>query len=346
MRTTRRRTVRKTLLIVAGAILALVVASAIAFFAWYQNGLQPVDRSDDSITEVVVESGMNPSQIGDLLKEKDVIRSATVFNLYTSWNRVGGKLQAGKYELSRSQPLSEIVNAMVTGAVTLHKVTFLPGATLAENRAALIDAGFPPGDVDRALAKTYTGVLFTDKPANTDLEGYLYGDTYFFSASTSVETILEQSFAEYTEVITQNDLIAKFSQQGLSLYEGITLASIVQREVYGQDQAAVAQVFYNRLAIGMMLGSDVTYEYAAKKLGVTATPNLESPYNTRKYAGLPPGPIAVPGKAALLATASPSPNDYLYFLSGDDDVTYFAKTNTQHELNIVNHCQQKCLLIY
>ncbi len=92
----------------------------------------------------------------------------------------------------------------------------------------------------------------------------------------------------------------------------------------------------------MPLGSEVTFEYAAKKLGVAATPTLDSPYNTRIYPGLPPGPIATPGVDAMKAVANPASGDYLYFLSGDDGKTYFAMTDAEHERNITDHCQQKC----
>jgi UPF0755 protein len=96
------------------------------------------------------------------------------------------------------------------------------------------------------------------------------------------------------------------------------------------------------MAIGMTLGSDVTYQYAAKKLGVAPNPGLESPYNTRIHAGLPPGPIASPGKSALLAVANPASNDYLFFLAGDDNVMHYAKTDAEHQRNIVQYCQKKC----
>jgi UPF0755 protein len=95
----------------------------------------------------------------------------------------------------------------------------------------------------------------------------------------------------------------------------------------------------------MTLGSDVTYQYAAKKLGVAPHPGLDSPYNTRIHAGLPPGPIATPGKTALIAVANPSDNDYLFFLSGDDNVMYYAKTDAEHQRNIVLHCQKKCAIL-
>lgn len=93
-----------------------------------------------------------------------------------------------------------------------------------------------------------------------------------------------------------------------------------------------------------MLGSDVTYHYVADKLGVERNYLLDSPYNTRINTGLPPGPIAVPGLSALNAVADPQKTDYLFFLSGYDDVTYFGKTEADHNNNIRNHCQQKCLL--
>ena len=94
-----------------------------------------------------------------------------------------------------------------------------------------------------------------------------------------------------------------------------------------------------------MLGSDVTYQYITDKLGVPRDINYDSPYNTRRFAGLPPGPIASPGKDALIAVGAPATSDYLFFLSGDDNVTYFARTVEEHEANIRNHCQQKCQII-
>ena len=142
----------------------------------------------------------------------------------------------------------------------------------------------------------------------------------------------------------KNNLKEGFKKQGLTLYKGITLASIVQREVLAPDQPQVAQVFYSRLKQGMNLGSDVTYHYAADKQGVARDFNLESPYNTRKYKGLPPGPISAPGLSALRATANPALGDYLFFVSGDDEKTYFARTNAEHDKNVSQYCHTKCML--
>jgi UPF0755 protein len=226
-------------------------------------------------------------------------------------------------------------------------LTFLPGATLADNRQVFLDAGYSATEVDAALAKDYDSPLFQTKPASADLEGYIYGETYSFGTSTSVEAILTSIFDHYYGIVEKNDLIAKYKAQDLTLFEGITLASIVQREASpgGDDMAQISSVFYNRIKEGMPLGSDVTYQYIADKTGVTRDPTLDSPYNTRRYPGLPPGPIAAPGLKALTAVGSPATTGYLYFLSGDDDVTYFATTLAQHEANIRNHCQKKCQII-
>lgn len=328
----------------ASLILLLVVVGAI-LFGWYTLSLEPASRGNESRTRVEIVSGSSPSQIGQLLEEKKLIRSGYAFDIYTRLTGTRNKLQAGTYSLSPSESTKAIVEHIVAGKVDQFSLTFLPGATLAQNRAGLLSAGYGEAEVDAALEKIYDHPLFATKPETADLEGYIYGETYKFDSSASVEDVLKKTFDHYYEVLTKNNLIEGFKSQGLSLYEGITLASIVQREVpSSKDQRQVAQVFLSRIAVGMMLGSDVTYQYAAKKMGVPPSPSLDSPYNTRRYAGLPPGPIATPGLSAMQAVAAPAAGDYIFFLSGDDDVTYFARTDAEHQANIRNHCQKKCLI--
>jgi len=336
---------RKALLWVFGSLLLLLIVLITSVFVWYKAQLAPVSLKDTSRTRVTIASGSSPTQIGQLLETKGLIRNALVFDIYTKLSHTRSQLQAGTYNLSPSESTETIVGHLVSGKVDTFSITFLPGATLAENRAVLIKSGYSDTEVDAALAKTYTSPLFQDKPAGADLEGYIYGETYSFDSDATVEQILKKTFEEFYSVVQKNNLIEAFKKQNLSLYQGITLASIIQREVpHATDQKQVAQIFLKRLAVGMPLGSDVTYQYAAKKLGVTPSPNLDSPYNTRKVAGLPPGPIATPGQTALQAVAGPAPGDYLYFLSGDDDVTYYGVTDAEHEANIRDHCQVKCSL--
>jgi UPF0755 protein len=344
----RRR--KKLIAAIIGAIAALIVIVFASIAIWYTQALRPVSKDTNKYIVVSVEKGQTPGQIAQTLQHDGVIRSATAFEWYTRLHHVGGSLQFGSYRLTPSDTVVAIVKHLTSGDVDTFKITFLPGATVAQNEAVLTDAGYSQTEVDAAFNASYTGDLFQDKPAGTTLEGYMYGDTYFFNAGTSVGDILQTVFDEYTKVVQENNLVALYQSHGLTLYQGITLSSIVEREmgatgnenVPTADQKQVAQVFYLRLADGIPLGSDVTYQYAAKLLGVTPSPSLDSPYNTRIHTGLPPGPIATPSLSALLAVANPADGDYLYFLSGDDGKTYFAHTDAEHEANISAHCQQKC----
>lgn len=333
-----------------GAIILTVAAAA----AWCAMALRPVDSNDMRRERVAIAPGSSLVAIGDTLEQMRLIRSRLAFSLYARFTGAGARLQAGTYSLSRSESAVEILNHFMSGKAGQVSITFLPGATLrrlpgdtssrrTDIESVLLGAGYEQEEIDAAFAKEYDHPLFTDKPAGADLEGYVYGETYTFSGSAGVEQILEQTFDEYYRVIEKNNLIEGFKAQGLNLYQGIILASIIQQEVTSPaDQKQVAQVFLTRLERGDVLGSDVTYQYAAKKAGVPPTPSLDSPYNTRKFAGLPPGPIAAPGETALAAVAAPSPGNYVYFLSGDDDVTYFSRTIEEHEANIRNRCQKKC----
>ncbi len=337
------RKAKKIILWTFATIGVAIILAVVGTFAWYQLSLRPVNQQDQSRNRVQIAEGTSPAGIGQLLEERGLIRSRYVFDIYTRLTGTRNKLQAGTYSLSPSESLQAITEHLVSGKVDTFNLTFLPGATLAENRAGLIKSGYDAAEVDAALGKVYEHPLFASKPAGTDLEGYIYGETYNFDSSATVEQILTKTFDEYYSVITEKGLVEGFSKQGLNLYQGITLASIIQREVPGAtDQKQVAQVFYSRLTTGMVLGSDVTYQYAAKKLGVTPSPDLDSPYNTRKYAGLPPGPISSPGLTALQAVVSPATGNFQFFLSGDDDVTYFAHTFEEHEANIRDHCKVKC----
>ena len=145
--------------------------------------------------------------------------------------------------------------------------------------------------------------------------------------------------------IQANNLEQAYAARGMTLYQGITFASIVQSEVSNKaDMPLVSQVFHKRLDEGIVLGSDVTFIYGARKLGVAPTVNLDSPYNTRVRQGLTPTPVSNPGLDALLAGANPSDTDYLYFVAGDDGKTYFSRTNEEHEALTRQHCMQNCIL--
>lgn len=347
---TGKKSRKKRFTIWLGVLALITLIGVMASYVWYQYQLQPVSSDPASArVRVTIKSGASPDQIATQLQESKLIRNGFAFEIYTRLSGTRGLLQAGTYSLSPHESTQKIVDHLVSGKTDTFSIRFLPGATVADNRKTLIAAGYSEADVDAALTKTYSHEVFASKPAGTSLEGYIYGETYNFSTSATPEDILTRTFDELDAVIKENNLVAEFKKQGLSLYEGITLASIVQRETSSSDpstpsadQKQVAQVFFARLSTGLPLGSDVTAYYGADLLGVPRAVSVDTPYNTRIHTGMPPGPIASPSLGAMLAVAHPASGNYVYFLSGDDDVTYFAHTNEEHEQNIANHCKVKC----
>lgn len=338
----------------AAIIVALIVLVGAGAYGWYQFMLSPIDTDDSTKVTVTIESGMTPDIIAGELTEGGLIRSKAAFLLYTRVTEVQDKLQVGSYQLTKAMALPAIVDILAGGKSDQLTLTFYPGATLHDPTSTPDDkrtdvytmlqrAGFSDSEVTAALAKAYEHPLFVDKPTGTSLEGYVYGETYQFAPGVSAEAILEHTFDVYYRQLEEHSIAAGAKRQGLTLYQAITLASIIEREVHSaEDQRQVAGVFYNRLKRNMPLGSDVTFIYAAEQQNKTPTVDFDSPYNTRIHKGLPPGPIATPGLTALQAVANPAANDYLYFIAGDDGKTYFAHTEEEHQENIEKHCQKLC----
>ena len=285
------RKLKKSILWIVASVVAAIIIAGLGFLIWYKVQLAPLGGDVNKHVVVTIVSGASPSSIGQQLQQGGVIRSNVAFDIYTRLNGKRNILQAGTYRLSPSESVQEIVGHLVKGDVDRFSITFYPGGTLSQHRKVFIAAGYSENEVDVALQASYDSPLFISKPASADLEGYIYGETYQFSAGASVADILQRTFDEYYSALKENGIIDDINAQGLSLYQGITLASIVQKEVLSpasadpsKDQKQVAQVFYSRLNSGMTLGSDVTYQYAADKQGVARDTNLDSPYNTRRYA--------------------------------------------------------------
>lgn len=336
----------KRLFGVAVALFVTALLLVVGVYVWYSQSLNAVQPVSDEKVKITIDPGTGPEGIAALLKTNDLIRSETAFGWYVRIAGQAGALQAGSYRLGKNEDVPTIVKHLTSGTTDTFSITFLPGGTLAEHRQVLLDAGYSETAVDAALSAEYDSPLFAGKPDSADFEGYIYGETYNFSANATPEEILDYIFEYYAGVVEEQNLVELYKQRGFTLYEGITLASIIQREVAtAEDAAQVSQVFQSRLAIDMELGSDVTYQYIADKTGQPRSVDLDSPYNTRRYPGLPPGPIATPGLASLIAVAKPAEGDFLYFLSGDDDKTYFSRTLEGHEKNIRDHCEKKCQII-
>lgn len=349
-------------------LVLLGLAGGGAYYFYLQN-LKPVftdidcddtENSGEGACKPVlfrVDSGATMGDVAVSLKNAGLIRNSIVFQIYYRLNYGDSSLKIGEYEFTKAMSTDEILKHLISGGGgNVFSLTFVPGATISDLRALLLELGYDGPEIDEALSRAYEGDyswIFDGKPEDSSLEGYLYGDTYEFYREDSVQTIIERMLIEMANVIKTNQLQDKFAEQGLNLYQGITLASIVQKEANGaKDQAMVARIFLNRLAQGISLGSDVTTKYALDLVDPNReiyTNNadallIDSPYNTRLYAGLPYGPISNPGINALNAVATPDSEaaNYLFFLTGDDGMMYYSSTEAEHNQNIVDHCQVLC----
>lgn len=331
---------RKWFLRVVLLLLATVLLIVSSAAAWYIKAISP--RTKDDIYSVIsVKSGSGTRAIASELQQKKVIRSADAFALYAKLSGTNN-LQVGEYRLSSKQSVKSIVETIAGGKVTNVNVLISPGLRLDQIVDALIKDGFTEADVNVALVSVRDHSLLKNLPATIRLEGYLFPDTYKIGPSTTAEELIRLMLNNFQEKITPETL-AKLSAQDLTLEQAIILASIVQKEVRDVHvQPTVAQVFIKRYQQGTMLGSDVTYMYIGGLTGKTVDPGLNSPYNTRRFAGLPPTPISNFNISALNAVANPSKTDYLFFVAGDDGQTYFSKTVEEHEALVKKYCTKLC----
>lgn len=339
----KRRSWRSWPVLLIAALLVLGVGYW-GVHSWYTRNLGAVSSSSTETVYFTVVRGSTVHEIGADLKKAGLIRSAPAFETYIRGRGLFDKLQAGTYALSRSMNTPKIVDKLVNGDVSKNLLTIPSGKTLKQLNAVFQQAGYSDQDLAAAfIPGAYAGhPLLARLPAGTSLEGLLYPDSFQRESDTTAQTIVAESLDEMQKKLTP-DIVSGLAAQGLTLYQGITLASIVYAE--SGDSASepiVAQVFLSRLSQGMMLGSDVTAFYAADLAGAGKTLGVDSPYNTRIHTGLPPGPIGNFTDIALKAVAYPSGTDYLYFVAGDNGVIHFSHTETEHEQAVKQYCTKEC----
>ena len=326
-------------------------AATIILEDYIENYEQPDPRPQETINLIekeVERMKLNTKKTRHKIKNATKWTTSIIIIAVITALAVGGALIIKDIRAKQRAEEYARLEALMTADV--FNFTILPGQTIYDIKANLIKEGYSAEEVNEAFSANYDYDFLKNRPAGATLEGYLYGDTYEFYRTATVKEILETYLSAMGKVISENNLESKYSERGLSLYEGITLASVVQKEASAPEQPTVAQVFLSRLADGIPLGSDVTVTYALDTVDPnreTYTDNqsalkIDSCYNTRLYAGLPCGPISNPSLSALLAVAEPSDTTYLYFLTGDDGLMYYSYTEAEHIQNIHSHCQDLC----
>lgn len=329
--------------VIVAVLVVLLTGAAIATRTWYDRNLGPVSSSA-AIIYFTVQSGDSLHDISTGLKNDHLIRSTRAFETYVRGRQLYAKMQAGTYALTPSMSTAQIVNKIVNGDVSTNLMTILPGKTIADIKQAFKKAGY--GDSEIAVAfnpATYPDEpVLANLPSGADLEGFLYPDSFQKAATTPAQTIIRESLEEMQKHLT-TDIISGFSAQGLNVYQGVTLASIIYQESGDPtSDPTIAQVFLTRLKQGMALQSNVTADYASDLAGVARSVAIASPYNTYLHSGLPPGPIGNMTEDALKAAAHPSTTDYLYFIAGDDGTIHFSRTEAEHEQAISKYCHNLC----
>lgn len=342
-RGSKRPTWLKAIGLIVLVLSAIVVLGVVAAYSWYKVQLKPLTAESVQVA-ITIPSGSTASDIAKQLETKRVVRNALAFERYVAQADAREKLQAGAYTLDSAYSVPEIVEILTKGKVQRGLFTIVPGLRLDQLQAKMVASGFDAAAVEAAFeAKQYLNhPALIDKPSEASLEGYLFPDSYERTANSTPTDIVKQALDQMAKALTESRK-ERFKAQGLTTFQALTLASIVVKETSApKDQPTVAGVFYNRLNMNMMLGSDVTYQYIADIKGIERNANIDSPYNTRLYKGLPPGPISNITLSSLDAVASPAQTDYLYFVAGDDGQIYYSRTQAEHERLAREHCIELC----
>jgi UPF0755 protein len=326
----------RALIIIGGTVLALAIAG-LGFVAWVNAMSAPADGIPQDGAVVVVEKGEGVSSLSKSLEERKVIRSAFAFQILAKV--YGDELKAGTYYVEAGSGSADILTMLVQGRQVERKVTIPEGFTIRQVAELLEKKSFCKKADFLAACKDLTLIAKHGITADT-VEGYLYPDTYRFPLEYPARDIAEKMVDTFFEKLAQN-VPESAALSPRALHQAVVLASIVEREYRAKDEAPlIASVFLNRVAKRMPLESCATVVYVITEVKGRKHPNrvfyedleIDNPYNTYLYPGLPPGPIANPGMTAVSAALRPAKTDYLYFVlnAPGDDRHHFSATWREH----------------
>ncbi len=300
---------------------------------------EAVDPSNTEEILVTVRSGATTTSIGKLLLEEELIQSEWAFKLTSKEMDVDGKMKAGDYMLSKSMPLEDIINKLVNGEVYVNTFTFtIPeGFEIRQivdrlESEALIDRETFMNELENGV---FDFSFLEELEERNNFEGYLFPDTYEMKVGSSEHDIINRMLSRFNQVFEEK-YYSKMEELNLTMNELITLASVVEREAQAKEEfPLVSSVFHNRIDQNMLLQSCATVQYVLgeRKARLTyADIEVDSPYNTYVNAGLPPAPIASPGKLAIESALYPEESEFLYFVvkKGGNGTHVFSKTLNEH----------------
>ena len=307
------------------------------FFWWNQNN-KPVS-TDESLQSFIIPKGYSASQIGNKLENQNLIKDSLAFKIYVQATSKSKKIQAGEYLLAPNFSLFKIVNKLTSGPVE-EWVTIPEGL----RREEVVEKYINVLKRDKADAEVFRQDFLA---LTSGKEGFLFPDTYLYPKTVSASIVVNKMLSTFDNKIS-TQMEADISASEYSLEQVITLASIIERETRkDEERPIVAGILFNRLDIGMGLQTDATVQYALAttecRVGTTCNwwpilaredMGINSSYNTYKYAGLPPAPIANPSLSSISAVIYPTDSSYLYYLHDGDGKIHYAKTLEGHNENI------------
>ena len=323
---------------VIGAVLIFVDPSAIEF----EQKLKPQTNDDgtEKRIHVKIREGMSTAEIADVLEDKEVIASSLKFRLMSRLRDYEGQLKPGTYVFTMGMNDEDVFSKLLSGEKYLVKFTIPEGFGVKEiaERLYSLDLADKEDFIKAAEDFAPYSYMHKHKDVRYAAEGFLFPETYSVESDMPIEEILQMMAAEFDKRITP-EMRERAKELGLSIYDLTTLASLVEREVrYSEDRAIVAQVFLKRLKLNMPLQTDATLQYLLDEPKEDVTlkdTEIDSPYNTYKYNGLPPGPIANAGIEAFQAVLHPADTDYLYFVADRQGHNHYSNTYEEH-LVLVN----------
>lgn len=317
----------------------IIILAAVAFFwAWHSLSAlyQPVDANDQSKIDVVVAEQSTAPQIAAILDKSGLIRNQTAFLLYCRHAGLDSQLKAGHYQFSRSQSLPQIAELIAQGHVVGLTFTIPEGYTIKQIGDLLVKKDIcTEEDWQAALWGTYDYEFLRGAPVDTQdpLEGFLFPDTYEIEEGTTAPMIVDQMLKNFGK--HWDKYAGQAQNQGKTVYDTVILASIIEKEaMVDSERELISGVIQNRLRTGMLLQLCPTVLYCIgqpEKVNVSYKDlEVDSPYNTYKYPGLPPGPISCPGDASIAAALNPQASGYYYYVAKGDGTHYFSRTYVEH----------------
>jgi len=319
-------------------VLAVVAAAAVGVTLYRRTGeLYKGYAGSEQFVDIA--PGSTSRAIGDTLVSSGVVRNQATYRAALWRTGAARELKAGTYRFDSPMSPVDVVRKIAKGDIWVKRITFPEGLNVADMAKIFEQQGFGVAKAFVDAASDATPIANVD-PAARDLEGYLFPETYSLPPKAPAARLVHLMVARFEQLFT-SEMQQSAESHGLSTRDAVTLASIVEKETAApSERPIVAAVYLNRLKIGMGLQSDPTVIYALQKAG-TYNGNLtreslefDSPYNTYRYRGLPPGPIASPGLASLKAAVAPADVDYLYFVSRNDGTHVFARTLEEHNANV------------